>query len=135
MDQQLYMVVFGESILNDAVALILFRFVILLNLPITTLSFSLRFLFLSICLLHCNPLFFFLFVLIRYARASVNYVSGQIWSSISIFFVIAFGSLLLGVGVAVVLSAVSLFLECKAALSTVMLCRYSDLSTFLDFLH
>eukprot|EP00026_Physarum_polycephalum_P000532 Phypoly_transcript_00533.p1 GENE.Phypoly_transcript_00533~~Phypoly_transcript_00533.p1 ORF type:complete len:579 (+),score=54.52 Phypoly_transcript_00533:2748-4484(+) len=94
-DQQLYMVIFGESILNDAVALILFR-------------------------------------------ASLNYKEGEIMSTISIFFLIAFGSLFLGVAVAVVMSALFRVLNISRfpPLETIFMIIFSYLSYVLaDALH
>lgn len=62
-DQTLYMVVLGESILNDAVALILYR-------------------------------------------ASYYYVEGNMWQVVGSFFLVNFGSTLLGIAVALALSGI-----------------------------
>jgi len=81
--------VFGESILNDAVALILFR-------------------------------------------ATVNY-NGQWLSSISIFFVVAFGSLFLGIGVALFLSGIFRVLHISRfpPLETIFMIMFSYMSYVL----
>lgn len=89
-DQQLYMIVFGESVLNDAVGFILFR-------------------------------------------ASENYESGQILSTFYIFLIVAFGSLFLGIGVAILLSAILRFIHIHRypPLETIFMIMFSYLSYVL----
>jgi sodium/hydrogen exchanger 8 len=89
-DQQLYMIVFGESVLNDAVGFILFR-------------------------------------------ASEHYHKGEILQTFTVFFIVTFGSIFLGIAVALVLSIILRFINISRypPLETIFMIMFSYMSYVL----